>query len=242
MSFPQASPVEFKEKMRIAYVSSCLPRKCSIATYAGNLNHALKSYTAVDAAYFIALKDDGGYHYPPQVIFEIRQENREDYYKAADLVNSFGVDVVSLQHEFGLFGGSDGNYITEFLRYLQKPVVTTCHTVLKNPSHGQKKAFMKTASLSQALVVMNQPAISFMTDIYDIPCSKVRLIPHAVPETMESFRARLALSKKAPTLSRQKGWNIVSRQYMKTFADMMKPLGRERTPPKVRLHTLPVPI
>ena len=111
MIFPQVRPVEFKEKMRIAYVSSCLPRKCSIATYAGNLNHALKSYTALDAAYFIALKDNGSYHYPPQVIFEIRQENLEDYCKAADLVNSFGVDMVSLQHEFGLFGGSDGNYI-----------------------------------------------------------------------------------------------------------------------------------
>jgi hypothetical protein len=166
----------------------------------------------------------------PQVIFEIRQENLEDYCKAADLVNSFGVDVVSLQHEFGLFGGSDGNYITEFLEYLQKPVVTTCHTVLKNPSHGQKKAFMKTASLSQALVVMNQPAVSFMTDVYEIPCSKVRLIPHAVPETMESFRARLALSKIPFTLSRQKGWNIVSRQYMKTFADVMEPSKKERTP------------
>jgi glycosyltransferase involved in cell wall biosynthesis len=93
------------------------------------------------------------------------------------------VDVVSLQHEFGLFGGPDGIYIKVFLKHLEKPVVTTFHTVLQNPSPGQKKAFKETATYSQALVVMNKLAIDMMTDIYDIPRSKIHLIPHGVPET-----------------------------------------------------------
>ena len=93
------------------------------------------------------------------------------------------MDVVSLQHEYGLFGGPDGSYIKVFLKHLQKPVVTTFHTVLQNPSPGQKKAFMETAAWSQALVVMNRLAIDMMTDIYYIPRSKIHLIPHGVRET-----------------------------------------------------------
>ena len=140
MLFPQARSVQIEERMRIAFVGSCLPRQCSIATFSFNLNHAFKHYAGFDGAYFIAVNNDEDYDYPPRVIFEVEQDNWEDYYQAADLVNSFGVDVVSLQHDFDLFGGPDGIYITDFLRHLQKPVVTTCHTVLENPSFGQKKS------------------------------------------------------------------------------------------------------
>ena len=183
MFYAQSKQVKLEERMRIAFVGSCLPRKCGIATFSANLSHALEKNAGFDTAHYIALNNNGGFDYPPRVIFEVEQDNLEGYYQAASLINSFGVDVVSLQHEFGLFGGPDGNYITEFLRYLRKPVVTTCHTVLEYPSSGQKKAFMKTAALSQALVVMNKLAISFMTDIYNIPHTKIRLIPHGVPET-----------------------------------------------------------
>ena len=183
MFYVQSKRAKREEKMRIAFVSSCLPRKCGIATFSANLNRALEKNGGFDDALFIALNNNGGFDYPPRVIFELEQDNLEGYYQVAGLVNSFGIDVVSLQHEFGLFGGPDGNYINEFLQYLRKPVVTTCHTVLENPSPGQKKAFMKTAALSQTLVVMNRLAISLMTDIYDIPRTKIRLIPHGVPET-----------------------------------------------------------
>ena len=183
MLFPKLSSVELKERLQIAFVSSCLPRKCGIATFSANLSRALENNIGTDATSFIALNNNGCYDYRAPVFFEIEEDNLEDYCHAADLVNFSGVDVVSLQHEFGLFGGPDGIYITEFLKHLQKPVVTTCHTVLQNPSPGQKKAFMETAAFSQALVVMNKLAIAFMTDIYDIPRSKIHLIPHGVTET-----------------------------------------------------------
>lgn len=169
--------------MQISFVSSCLPRKCGIATFSSNLSKALEKNLGNNTASFIALNNNGRYDYPSQIIYTIEEDNLDDYRCAAAMINSSNVDVVSLQHEFGLFGGPDGIYITEFLKHLRKPVVTTYHTVLKNPSPGQKKAFVETAELSQALVVMNRLAITFMTDFYDIPHSKINLIPHGVPES-----------------------------------------------------------
>lgn len=183
MFFPQLSSVDLQERMQVAFVSSCLPRMCGIATFSANLSQALEKNVGFDAASFIALNNNGRYDYPPRVMFEIEEDRLEDYHHAAEVINASEIDVVSLQHEFGLFGGPDGIYITEFLKHLQKPVVTTCHTVLQNPSSGQKEAFKKTAALSRAMVVMNRLAISFMTDIYKIPRTKIHLIPHGVSET-----------------------------------------------------------
>ena len=150
MFLPQASPVKLHERMQIAFVSSCLPRKCGIATFSANLSHALENNVGPDGASFIAINNDGRYDYPPRVIYEVEQENLEDYHQAAGLVNSTAVDVVSLQHEFGLFGGPDGIYITEFLRHLQKPVVTTFHTVLENPTPARKRHSWKRPSFPRA--------------------------------------------------------------------------------------------
>ncbi len=182
MLFPRESPVGLQERVQVAFVSSCLPRKCGIATFSANLSRALANNIGPDAASFIALNNNERYDYPQHVIYEIEQENLEDYYHAARLINSSKVDVVSLQHEFGLFGGPDGIYLKILLKHLKKPVVTTLHTVLQNPSPGQKEAFTQTTAYSQALVVMNKLAIDLMTDIYGIPRSKIHLIPHGVPE------------------------------------------------------------
>jgi glycosyltransferase involved in cell wall biosynthesis len=183
MLLPQVSPREVKKRLRIAYVGSCLPRKCGIATFSASLSQALEVIVGRGATCFVALNNNQQYDYPPGVICQIEQENTEDYRKAAEMINASAVDVVSLQHEFGLFGGPDGIYIVDFLNHLQKPVVTTLHTVLENPSPGQKKAFIEVAVFSQALVVMNEMAIKIMTERYDIPRAKIHLIPHGVPDT-----------------------------------------------------------
>ena len=124
MFFPQSKKGKVTRwDAQIAFVSSCLPRKCGIATFSTHLSQALEKNMGPDAASFIALNNNGRYDYPPQVIDEIEQDNLNDYYKAARTINSSEVDVVSLQHEFGLFGGPDGIYIKEFLKHLEKPVV-----------------------------------------------------------------------------------------------------------------------
>lgn len=184
MLLPQFSPREVKKRLQIAFVSTCLPRKCGIATFSANLSNALEEFIGQGSTSFVALNNNESYDYPPSVIYQIEQDNIEDYKIATEIINSSEVDAVSLQHEFGLFGGPDGINIVEFLSNLQKPVVTTFHTVLENPTPGQDTAFIEVAAFSNALVVMNKTAATFMTDLYDIPQDKIHLIHHGVPDTL----------------------------------------------------------
>lgn len=183
MFLSHASPSEVKKRLRIAIVGSHLPRKCGIATFSASLSHALEGIVGRDSTLFVALNNNEHYDYPSKVIYQLEQDTLEDYQNAAELINSSAIDIVSLQHEFGLFGGPDGILIVEFLNHLKKPVVTTFHTVLQKPSSSQKKAFIEVAAFSQALIVMNERAIAIMTDIYNIPHSKIHLIQHGVPDT-----------------------------------------------------------
>jgi glycosyltransferase involved in cell wall biosynthesis len=171
---------ELKNRDNVAIVSSCLPRKCGIATFSENLRNGLKASGNISDVAFIAINKGESHNYPDHVIFEIDQENLEDYYRAATALNSSDVDVVSLQHEFGLFGGSDGNYLRVFLKHVEKPVVTTLHTVPQNPSVGQRKVIQEIFELSEATVVMNALATDILVNMYDVPRTKVNVIPHGV--------------------------------------------------------------
>lgn len=172
-----------KKNIQVAYVSSCLPRKCGIATFTANLSESVEKYAGPDSASYVAVNNNGSYDYPPGVIFEIERDRLEDYFLAASTVNSSETDVVSLQHEFGLFGGPDGSFLTVFLKHLQKPVVTTLHTILKNPTSSQKESLIDVVEQSEEIVVMNRLGIDLLSEIYNIPRSKINLIPHGVPES-----------------------------------------------------------
>jgi glycosyltransferase involved in cell wall biosynthesis len=175
-----ASP---RKRLRTAFVSSCLPRKCGIATFTDSLSRALEMIQGKETSFFVAMNNNQLYDYPPAVICEIERDNPADYRRAAEAINASAADVVSLQHEFGLFGGPDGIGITDFLRHVQKPVVTTLHTVLPEPAPGQRRALLEVAALSGSLVVMNETAVKIITENYGIPREKIRLIPHGVPDT-----------------------------------------------------------
>lgn len=179
----QGNSKEIKKRLRIAYVSSILPRRCGIATFTASLSEAIELSMGQRSSFFIALNDGENYAYPPQVIFQIEQENLADYQKAAEVINSSDADLVSLQHEFGLFGGDDGCHIIELLGNLQKPVVTTLHTVLARPTPGQYKSLIEVIAFSQHLVVMNELALDLLKEIYDVPDQKMHLIYHGVPDT-----------------------------------------------------------
>jgi glycosyltransferase involved in cell wall biosynthesis len=179
----QTSPHKTRKRLKVALISSCLPRQCGIATFSASLSQALGKIMGRDSTCFLALNHNESHRYPPEVIFQIERENLEDYHRAAEMINSSAVDLVVLQHEFGLFGGAGGDYIVELLGYLRKPVVTIFHTVLEKPVPELNKAFLEVAAFSQALVVMNGLAIEIMTNTYDLPSSKIHLIPHGVPDT-----------------------------------------------------------
>jgi glycosyltransferase involved in cell wall biosynthesis len=127
-------------------------------------------------------KGADSYSYPPEVVFEIRQQRLSDYRLAAEFVNLSGVEIVSVQHEFGIFGGPEGRYLTEFLEGLRKPVVTTLHTVQREPAAPYRETLVRVAAASDHLVVLNSRAIPILKTVYGVPEEKVTLIHHGVPD------------------------------------------------------------
>jgi glycosyltransferase involved in cell wall biosynthesis len=172
------------ERIRtIAVIGNYLPRRCGIATFTTDLVSALSSAGREIECRAVAMNDlPEGYDYPAEVRFEINQNNLSEYILAAEFLNIGQVDVVCLQHEYGIFGGEAGSYITNLLRGLRMPVVTTLHTVLKNPSDEQKRVLVEIASFSSRLVVMSEKAIRFLKEIYGIPEQKITLIHHGIPD------------------------------------------------------------
>jgi len=167
----------------MALIGSYLPRQCGIATFTSDLARALAD-EATDASVLVVAMNDipGGYRYPPEVHFEIGQNQLADYRLAADYLNMNRVDVVCVQHEYGIFGGPDGDHIMKLLGALRMPVVTTLHTILKNPSSQQRRVLNELAAVSDRLVTMSETGRRFLMDLYGIPESKIELIPHGVPD------------------------------------------------------------
>lgn len=176
--------------LKVAFVSTYPPRRCGIATYTADLTGNFRQIYSEgnhnnDQHYFevIALNNrPQGYQYGREVSFHIRDQHREDYQRAADFINVSPVDVICLQHEFGIFGGDDGSYIIHLLRALKKPVVTTFHTILAEPTVGQQKTLGRICELSTLVVVQAQMAVKLLEDVYGIPASKIVMIPHGAPD------------------------------------------------------------
>src|SRR6185295_16585907 len=120
--------------------------------------------------------------YPPRVRFELVEKDIESYRRAADYLNINNVDMVSLQHEYGIFGGRAGSYILEILRELRMPVVTTLHTILKKPNSDQRRVLEEIVALSDRVVVMSERGAEFLQEIYHVPAEKIDLIPHGIPD------------------------------------------------------------
>ena len=175
--------------INVSFVASYVPRQCGIATYTNDLatnlaSHVHKVPLADDGHLgIVALNDrDGEYQYGERVQFEIRQHHRGDYRNAADFLNTNKTDVINLQHEYGLFGGADGRYVIELLERLKKPVVTTLHTVLSEPSEGQRQVMGRIGELSATVVVLAERAKWLLEDRYGVDAEKIRMIHHGTPD------------------------------------------------------------
>ncbi len=167
----------------VALIGNYLPRQCGIATFTSDLLEALRSEAPATRCWAMVMNDTPeGYPYPDRVRFELNQKNLADYQLAADFLNMSQVDVVCLQHEFGIFGGSFGGHILELLRSLRMPVVTTLHTVLKEPNPRQKVVIRELGALSDRLVVMSRKAEAMLLDIYGVAAEKIAVIPHGIPD------------------------------------------------------------
>jgi len=123
-----------------------------------------------------------GYRYPERVRFELSEGNLSSYRQAADFLNFSNIDLVCMQHEFGIFGGASGSYVLDLLRRLHMPIVTTLHTVLREPNADQRAAINEIASLSDRIIVMSQNSAEILQEVFHVPCQKIDLIPHGVPD------------------------------------------------------------
>jgi len=168
----------------IAFVSTYPPRQCGIATFTQNLLSACVGNLQGRMRALVAAMDSPRMQliYPEIVRFKVDQQARVNYIEAAEFLNYSNVRAVSVQHEFGIFGGPDGRYVLDMLWELRCPVVTTFHTVLNEPSEGQREVMNELITLSQRLVVMSQKGVGFLQDVYEAPPEKIRMIHHGVEE------------------------------------------------------------
>src|SRR4051812_2359753 len=168
---------------KIAFVGDHLPRKCGIATFTTDVLAAVAAAHPQTQCLAVSVNDiPGGYDYPEVVRFEIEEQDLASYLRAADFLNISNVDIVCLQHEFGIFGGPAGGHVLALLRELRMPVVTTLHTVLREPKADQRRVMEGLVSLSTRLVVMAERGRQMLQQIYQAPPAKIDLIPHGIPD------------------------------------------------------------
>src|SRR5690348_4423984 len=168
---------------RIAVIGNYLPRQCGIATFTTDLCSAIAAECGAARLLALPVNDiEEGYDYPARVRWSLDQNEVASYEEAARFLDFNNIDMVCLQHEYGIFGGPAGSHILHLLRGLKMPVVTTLHTVLREPDPNQLMVMEEIAELSDRLIVMSQLSSQFLQEIFKVPGSKIDLVPHGVPD------------------------------------------------------------
>src|SRR5580658_2658992 len=168
---------------RIAVIGNYLPRQCGIATFTTDLCAAVSAEYGTARLLALPVNDtEQGYDYPARVRWSLAQDDADSYRKAAEFLNFNNIDMVCLQHEYGIFGGEAGSHILHLLRGLKMPAVTTLHTVLREPDPNQLGVMEEIVELSDRLIVMSQLSSQFLQEIFKAPGSKIDMVPHGVPD------------------------------------------------------------
>jgi glycosyltransferase involved in cell wall biosynthesis len=168
---------------KVAFLGDYLPRKCGIATFTTDLCRAVAAEFPAFQCLVVPVNDlAGGYDYPAEVRFEIAEQDLTSYLRASDFLNITDVDVVCVEHEFGIFGGPAGSHVLALLRELEMPIVTTLHTILREPNTDQRRVMRELVRLSTRLVVMSERGRELLGNVYQAPAAKIDLIPHGIPD------------------------------------------------------------
>lgn len=169
---------------KIAVIGNYVPRQCGIATFTTDLCNALAAEVPGDEDIIAVAMDNipKGYDYPSRVKFRIRENVQSDYFWAADFLNANQINIAILQHEYGIFGGEDGSYILHLIKSLQMPVLTNLHTVLENPTEGQKLIMRELVKYSDRLLVMSHKAVDLLIKAYGVDEDMIAFIPHGIPD------------------------------------------------------------
>ena len=192
--------------IRIAVIGNHLPRQCGIATFTTDLCNAIAAEYGAAQLSVVAINDgQSSYLYPERVRFEICEGDIASHREAAEFLNAGNVDLVCLQHEYGIFGGKSGNYIIELLKHLKMPVITTLHTVLREPNLDQRAVMHKIAARSERLIVMSQNSSRILQEVFRVPREKIDLIPHGIPdlpfEQPDLYKGRFSCQGKSVLLT-----------------------------------------
>lgn len=172
-----------EEMKTIALLGTYVPRQCGIATFTQDLRNAIAAELGEHNTTVLAMDDSPeSYPYPRDVGFQIQAHKQTDYRTAAELLNINQTDAALIQHEFGIFGGQDGSYLLNLLRRLRMPIITTLHTVLDDPTEGQREVMRELARLSDRLVVMSHMAVDLLHKHNNVPREKIAVIPHGIPD------------------------------------------------------------
>jgi len=168
---------------RIAFVGGFVPRLCGIATFTHDICEAVSAAAQESQCYAGAVNDRvEGYKYPPRVRFELLEKDLDSYRRAADFLNFNNAEVLCVQHEFGIYGGPAGSHILALLKEVRMPVVTTLHTVLRDPTPVQREVMAELVERSDRLVVMAQKGSEILRETYGVPEAKIDIIAHGIPD------------------------------------------------------------
>src|SRR5688572_17471527 len=168
---------------RVAFLGDYLPRLCGIATFTHDLCEAVARAAPGSDCLVAAVNDRvEGYDYPVRVRCELLEKDLDSYRRAADFLNFNNAEVLCVQHEFGIYGGPAGSHLLGLLKEVRMPVVTTLHTVLRDPNPIQRKVMAELVQRSDRLVVMAQKGVEILRDTYAVEDTKVDLIPHGIPD------------------------------------------------------------
>jgi glycosyltransferase involved in cell wall biosynthesis len=204
-------------RLDIAYVATFPPRECGIATFTQDLLESIGRYTPFSDPTVVAINDNSAiYKYSKLVKHQIAQNDLSSYYEAADYLNESSVDIVSIQHEFGIYGGQSGDYLIPFLSRLKKPVVATLHTVLPQPDAHQKQIIEELFRRAKAVITMIDTGRQILSESYNIDSRKIVVIPHGVPNV-----------PKLPVDRVKKVLGIEDRQVLSTFGLINRGKGLE---------------
>ncbi|HZK42703.1 MAG TPA: glycosyltransferase family 4 protein [Syntrophomonadaceae bacterium] len=192
--------------MKIANVGTYPPKQCGIATFSMDLrNSLLVNNVEVD---IIALSDESyQYEYPAEVKFVISQTKANDYFEAVNYINEDeDIDAVIIQHEYGIFGGSNGRYVLEFAKNLKKPYLVVTHTVLPTPLEEQKSVLNQLCKNAAGVVCMTKLSATLLSNLYKVSRSKIQVINHGVPY----FEPK-------PNVELKEEFNLTDKQVISTF-------------------------
>lgn len=167
----------------IGFIGNYLPRQCGIATFTTDLCETFAATYRDTTCFALAVNDaENDYAYPPRVRFKLSEQVVSSYSQAADFLNLNDVDLVCVQHEYGIFGGPAGSHILALLRELRMPIITTLHTILREPDLNQRTVLEQVARLSDRLIVMSEHGSALLQELYRVPAEKIDFIPHGVPD------------------------------------------------------------